>query len=337
MFLRRMARLTAVLLALMLFLGGCGTRSDKFSRTYWDYFDTFATITGYAASQSEFDGACELARRELERCHRLFDIYNEYEGLNNIAAVNKNAGLQPVEVDGEILSLMEFSMDMAAKTGGALNVAMGAVLRLWHDCRDADVPYLPDKDALAEAYRHCHIEDVIIDRQAGTLYLADPLMSLDVGAAAKGRAVELAAQALEDAGYTGFAVNVGGNLRVTGDKPDGQGWSAGVQDPFGGSEPAGQITLHGEALATSGTYQRYFELDGVRYHHIIDPDTLYPGTNYQSVSVCSPDAGLADALSTALFNMNIPDGLTLIESFPGTQVMWITDEEQRFATDGFSY
>ena len=198
-------------------------------------------------------------------------------------------------------------------------------------------PYLPDEAALLEAARHCRIDDIVLDTEAGTAELADPDMRVDLGAVGKGFAAEKAARALEEAGYTGYALNLGGNVRTLGTKPGREAWVAGVQDPDQASESAYilRVSLEDAALVTSGSYQRFFDLNGVRYHHIISPQTLYPKNDFVSVTIRAGDSCLADALSTAVFNMSMDDGYYFINRTDGVEACWILSNGDIRYSQGF--
>lgn len=336
-------RLPAALLAAALFfLAGCAPAGPaRHTQSWYQYFDTVSTVIGYAADDESFAGACAVVEGVLRDYHRLCDIYHDYEGMNNLKTVNDSAGVSPVAVDSRLLDVVEFALSMARETGGKCNVAMGAVLSLWHDCRETALnggaAALPADEALRAAAEHCRIGDVRINREAGTLYLADGEMSLDLGAVAKGYAAEQAALALEAAGYAGYALSLGGNVRVIGTKPDGEPWVAGIQDPDDASESAYilRVSLTDASLVTSGSYQRYYEVDGKRYHHIIDPDTLYPRDEFVSVSIRTANSARADALSTAVFNMTLEAGLAFIEARADTEACWILADGTIRYSSGF--
>jgi thiamine biosynthesis lipoprotein len=225
-----------------------------------------------------------------------------------------------VKVDPRIIELLLFSLEMHERTDGAVNVAMGAVLSIWHEYRTKGVS-VPDFEVLNAASEHCDISKLIIDKDASTVYLADPEMSLDVGAVAKGFAIDCAVKRLKDRGASSYAVDVGGNLYAIGKKPSGEPLKTGIQNPLGGDYSA-VIEIADGSVATSGDYQRYYTVNGVRYHHIIHPDTLYPADIHRSVSVYSSSAALSDALSTALFNMNEEHGKALVEKeFPNVRAL----------------
>ena len=341
-----MKKAVCIALALVMLITLCAcnkTREkQKFTAYYFDWFDTASVITGYEYSKEDFDAVCLEVKALLDEYHLLYDIYTRYEGVNNLLTVNKSAG-EAVTVDEKIIDLLEYAKQMYYVTSGNVNVAMGSVLSIWHDCRTAGLSdpanaRLPDMDRLIAAAEHTDIEDVIIDRENMTVCLADPDMKLDVGAIAKGYATEQAAKYLEEKGISGYVLNIGGNVRSVGVKPDGEPWAAGIENPdtFNAETPyIAYLHLSGESLVTSGSYQRYYTVDGVDYHHIIDPDTLMPGNRYLSVSVLCLDSGQGDAFSTALFNMDIDDGLALVEATDDLEAMWVQPDGEIVYSSGF--
>ena len=306
----------------------------RYEASFLTLFDTVTTMVGYADSQETFTAQAQQIHDELLEYHQLYDIYNDYDGMNNLMTVNDNAGIAPVEVDARILDMLEFSRELYEETGGRVNVAMGGVLSLWHDAREAGIEdpanaYLPDQDALEEAARHADWSNVVIDEEAGTVYLADPDMSLDVGAIAKGYAVERVCETAP----AGMLISVGGNVRATGPKPDGSPWVVGIENPDGG-DFLHTLYVEDSSVVTSGDYQRYYLVDGQRYHHIIDPDTLYPATRWRSVSILCADSGIADSLSTALFTLSQEDGQKLLDAFDA-EALWMTQDGELLYSPGF--
>ncbi len=345
-----MKKVFSVLLALCLLLvplSGCKQADEKYNAYYFEYFDTVSIVTGYAESQEAFDAVCAEIEAQLEEYHRLYTIYNGFEGVNNLKTVNMltDGEHSAVQVDRKIIDLLLFAKEMYRETNGLVNVAMGSVLKLWHVYRnegidDPAAAQLPPMDKLMEAAEHTDIDKVIIDEENSTVFLADPKMSLDVGAIAKGYAVERIAEHLEAKGITGYLLNVGGNVRAVGafgEKP----WNVGIENPDKENEDVPHIEflhLTDEAVITSGVYQRDYYVDGEKYHHIIDPETLMPGSNFMSVSVLAEDSGMGDAFSTALFLMRYEDGLQLIEKTENVEAMWVMpDGEQRYSSGFKTY
>lgn len=336
--------LAAFLAVSLLLLCGCsGLRKEqKYSSVYYDYFDTVTIVTGYEKSRERFAEADALIKNSLEHYHRLFDIYHEYDGLVNLCMLNRLAGFQPVSVDGELMDFLKYCVKAAELTEGNVNIAMGAVLSLWHDARELGLSepekaYIPDVLQLKEAAENCDISNLLLDRENGTVSFATDKLKLDVGAIAKGYAVEKTAELLRKSGYSAYLLNVGGTVCSVGAKPDGTSWTAGIQNPFEESADAYclKLAVTDTALVTSGSYQRFYTVDGVRYHHIIHPETLMPENTYVSVSVLCPDAGMGDALSTALFNMDPERGLELVESLKGVEAVWVAPDGKMSFSSGF--
>lgn len=324
--------LSAVLLiAFLIGLCSCAKTEKRYTATSFEYFDTVTNIVGYAASEEEFDNTKNHIFSELEKYHRLYDIYNSYDGIANIKTINESRS--PVKVDGDIINLIEYGKNIYSLTDGKTNIAMGAVLSIWHDCRE-DGTRLPERKELLYASEHCNPDDIVIDKASGTVFLSDEEMSIDVGALAKGYAAEMIAESLREKGISGYLISIGGNVCAVGAKPDGKQWTVGIEDPFGDGF-CETVGVRDVSVVTSGSYQRYFELDGVRYHHIIDPDTLFPENRFVSVTVISGNSALADALSTALFNMNIEQGKALVASLEDTHAMWLTADGEKLCSDGF--
>jgi thiamine biosynthesis lipoprotein len=196
---------------------------------------------------------------------------------------------------------------------------------------------LPPMEKLTEAAKHTDISCLVIDEENSTVTITDPAMRLDVGAIAKGYAVERVARSLEEKGITGYVINVGGNVRTVGAKADGEAWLVGIENPAEEENRPflAYLGLVGRSLVTSGSYQRYYLVDGKRYHHIIDPETLMPSEGFVSVSILTKSSADGDALSTALFCMSLEEGLALIESLPDTEAMWVLPDGQEKTSSGF--
>lgn len=336
--------LAACLLVLPLLLcAGCAGQPGRYTTVWFDLFDTVTTVVGYAATEAEWETQMQALHADLLALHQLFDIYRHYDGLVNLYDLNQTAALGPVEVDERLFGLLEFSADLAARTGQKTNIALGAVLVLWHEARTGALENpaaarLPDPDALADAAGHCDIQSLVLDDAAHTVFYADPLLQLDVGAVAKGYAAELAARAAAERGLDSALLSLGGNLRAIGQKPDGSPWTGGLENPL---DPEGDflctVALQpGESLVTSGDYQRYYELNGVRYHHLIDPDTLAPASYCHAVCVLCGDSALADGFSTALFCTPPDEGLQFVEDTPGLEAAWVLPDGRMQLSAGFA-
>ena len=312
-----------------------------------DVFDTVTEITAYGMSAAEVDADVVNLHEQLKVYHRLYDIYNTYPEMNNLKTVNDAAGGAPVKVDDRILDLLEYGLDAYERTDGRVNILFGAVLDLWHEAREQGLASpenaaLPDAAALTAASAHVSPDTLIIDRAAGTVRLTDPAARIDVGAIAKGYAVEQVARyAEQELGWSSALINVGGNVRAIGGKGGAHSdtpFTVGIQNPDTASAKTYLTTvkLTDMALVTSGDYQRYYTVDGKTYAHIIDPDTRYPATYVRSVTVLCTDSGLADVLSTALFCLPPERGEALLGEFSDAHAVWVLADGSLQYSEGFT-
>ena len=339
--------------SLTIFVSACGSQNDENDDGYTRYrasfmglFDTHSVILGYTTSEEEFGYLVNLLHEELTRLHELFDIYNEYDGINNMKTINDNAGIQPVEVDQSIINLINLSKEAYYHTDGLLNIALGPVLTVWHEYRafaniNPDIAELPSMEKLQQANSYANMNDIIVDEENNTVFLTQAGMSLDVGALAKGYAVEQIAQKARNIGLSHAVISVGGDIRTLDGPPVGTRdiWAIGIQDPnMRMNETQNTIDtvyVTNNSVVTSGDYQRFFVVDGQIYHHIICPRTLMPKNYYRAVSVIYPDAGVANIISIAIFLMPIEEGIEFVESF-GAEAIWILYDGFVVTTDGYN-
>lgn len=336
----------AITLCLVLALSGCGQTAKEKTRyqaEFLDLFDTMTQIVGYSNSEDLFSEQVDFTYDNLEDMHQLYDIYNDYDGVNNIKTINDNAGKAPVKVDQKIIDLLKFSKEVYGISDGNVNVAFGSVLRIWHDYRDAgtanpDRAALPPQNLLEAANKHVDINNIVIDEKNMTVYLSDPEMRLDVGAIAKGYATEQVSQMLEKK-WPGISIllSVGGNVKAVGMKETGTDtvpWNVGITNPSDQSDMLMTLNVSDYSMVTSGDYQRYYVVDGKNYHHIIDPQTLYPATHCRAVTIVAADSGLADGLSTAAFIMPVEDAKVLVQS-QGAEAVFVMNDGSLEYTSGF--
>ncbi len=319
-------------------------QAQRFTGHFFDTFDTVVTLIGYAPDQQTFDNAFTMVQDRFIYLHRLFDKYNAYEGVTNLYTVNLEAAKGPVKVAPEMMEVLSYCQDMQKKYPGRKNVAMGSVLDIWHDHREAaeadpENATVPTLEELQAAAAHTNMDDVILDKENSTVYFADPELSLDLGAIAKGYTAESAAQLLLKSPMPSFILNAGGNVRAGQPPQDGRSaWGVGIQDPFAPSysdaPTVETLFLSNMSVVTSGINERYFKVDGVRYHHIIDPKTLYPGKYMASVTIVTQSSFLADFLTTVLFLTPYEEGRTLVDSIPGVEALWVLPDGTIHMSDG---
>lgn len=339
------AALLLCALCLALFLPG-HAEMNRYNSVFMDTFDTVITLIGYADSQKTYDAWSNAVHQQYIYMHKLFDTYHSYEneGIVSVYTLNQKAAQEPVKVDPILYGLLKFCKSHYEICQEQTNVAMGAVLSIWHEYRDAGLSdplhaQLPPMDQLEAAVPHTDIDNLILDDENMTVYFADPDMKLDVGAVAKGYATEIVSQMLLSGDMNSFIISAGGNVRLGNPPLDGRkGWGVGIQDPdgavFGMSDIVETLFLSNGSVVTSGDYQRFYTVDGKNYHHLIDPDTLMPADHFRSVSIITRDSGWADMLSTAAYLMPYDQSRAFIESLDGVEAMWIFPDGSKEMTDG---
>lgn len=244
---------------------------------------------------------------------------------SEVSRINVGAGAEPVLVSDETVALLARALEISERSGGAFDVTYAALSPVWRSLRE-EPPRLPTDEAIEEARQLVGWRDLIVDRQAATVQLRRAGMAINLGGIGKGHGVDRAGEVLVEHGFTNFIVGGGGDLLVRGSKR-GTPWRLGVQHPRRRGELLGEVTLLGDlALVTSGDYERFVEIDGVRYHHIVDPRTGRPARGCAGVTLTAPDATTADAMATAVFVLGPERGLRLVEESEGVEVL-IVDQE----------
>ena len=282
------------------------------------YFDTYITVALYDTADESILDAC-------------FDLMAYYESIfsrtvegSDIWNINHSKG-QPVEVSDETVDILERSLEYCEKSGGRFDITIAPVVSLWDFHEDAE-PTLPDPAEMEEALKHVDYSTIRIE--GNTVTLSDPDAAIDLGAIAKGYISDGVRDKILELGCESALINLGGNVLAVGHKPDGSPFKIGIRKPFGesASDIISIVKADDISVITSGTYERYFELDGKRYHHILDVDTGYPVENgLTSVSILSKDGTDGDALSTTIFALGPEKGMEMIESLDGIEAMFIDE------------
>ena len=342
---KKITSLLLVVLLVVLNFTGCKNNKNKYTDYSFDYFDTVTTIVGFEKTEEEFNKNCTRIKEQLATYHKLYNIYNTYENTRNICNINQLVSDKhsTIYVDQKIIDLLLFSKDMYTLTHGKVNIAMGSVLSIWHQYREEglnnpDSAKIPPIEVLKNLNKHTNIDDVVINTENNSVLLLDVDLKLDVGAVAKGYAAEQTAAWMQKQGFNGYLLNIGGNVKTVGKRPDGKKWKVGIENPNTDDTENPYIEyleLDDMSLVTSGSYQRFYTVKGINYHHIIDPNTLMPSDYFLSVSVVCKDSAKADALSTALFSMTYEEGAKLVKDIDDAEVMWVYKDGKKSYSEGF--
>lgn len=246
---------------------------------------------------------------------------------STLAALRKGA---QVTMSEYLKAVLVPALEIARQSSGKFDPTMGKVVSIWGF--DRDDPRLPGKQELKSSLQTVGYEKL---KLTGNIISGDSPVWLDLGGVAKGFAVDEAVKVLKGQGVSAGIVNAGGDLKAFGTKPGRQKWRIGVQDPDDHQELAGVLEVEDGAVATSGDYERYFEVEGVRYHHILDPDTGYPArSGLRSVTILTIDCLMADALSTAIFVLGPEKGLELLKRLKDVHAVLVLDSGEILTTDG---
>ncbi|MDU3199468.1 MAG: FAD:protein FMN transferase, partial [Anaerococcus hydrogenalis] len=315
----------------------------KYETTIYDYFDTITTFSAYCKNEEEFNKYKDLVEKRMDEYHKLFNNYDKFDGVNNITTLNENAGAKKVKLDKKIIDLLIQGKNWYKETDGDINICYGRVLKIWLDHREAALEdeknaKLPNEEELNEAGKYKNIDALEIDEKNQTAFINDKNVQVDIGGIGKGYATELIKNELIEKGLKTGILSVGGDVAIIGENPtkkDGE-FKIAVQDPsLSEDHPySSVVAIKNTSLVTSGDYQRYFEIDGKKYHHIIDPDTNFPSTNFKSVSVMTDDIAKADALSTALFIKDLDEGKKLAEKYKA-EALWIDQDGKTYKTENW--
>ena len=315
-----MMRVFALCLALTL-LSGCASRTPQAAERTFFAMDTVMSVRVYG-DEALLDAA-EDRVRELEALWSVTDPGSEIYALNRDGSA---------ALSGDAARLLAGALDMCVRTGGALDITIYPVVRLWGFTTGEYT--VPDSGAIEELLTRVDHTRVELDETTWTASLPDG-MEVDLGSVAKGDTGDTLAGLLKSRGVESALLDLGGNIQTIGARPDGTPWRVGVRDPEDGTGHIGVVSVSGKAVVTSGGYERYFEQDGVRYWHILDPETGAPArSGLQSVTVIGESGLLCDALSTALFVMGLDGALEHWREYRDFEAVFVCDDGSVTVTAG---
>jgi thiamine biosynthesis lipoprotein len=271
---------------------------------------TSVEITVSQVAQKKAEEAMEAAFQVVERINFLM---SHYRPDSEVSRISRHAGEKEIRVSPETLEVIERALFFSRISGGAFDITIGPVFRLWN-FREGKIP---DPEKLRAQLKRADYRRIRVDHSRSTVFLENPGMDLDLGAIAKGYAADRACEVLRKRGVENFLVNAGGDLRVGGTKEKAVPWIIGIQHPRLPSDFIARIQPKNAGVATSGDYEKFFLQEGERYHHILVPSTGMPARQCQSVTILAPTAMDADALATTVFVLGPEKGFSLVEKMPG--------------------
>ena len=285
-------------------------------------------ITVVADDKLWADEKIEIGVREIQRIEKLLTTYNNLSETN---LINANAGIQAVKVSAEIIALIERSLKISSVTQGAFDITYGSVDKsLWNF--DTTMTSLPSREIAKQSVRLINYKNIIIDKEASTVFLKEKGMRIGFGGIGKGYAAEQAKKQMQAAGVESGVVNASGDLTTWGMMPDGKKWTIGIVHPEMAETVFSYMNVSGLSVATSGNYEKYIVVDGQKYSHTINPKTGLPVTGIKSVTIVSTNAEVADAMATPVMIMGIEAGLNMINQIKDIEAIVIDDNNMLYAS-----
>nr|WP_066191994.1 MULTISPECIES: FAD:protein FMN transferase [Gracilibacillus] len=322
----------------MLIMAGCsnGTSQADDQRSLTDKpYEETEFLLGTVVTVKIYDEEKEaVLDKTFDRVRELEDKITMNEDGSEVNEINQQAGKQPVPVSDDVYSVIEAGKNYSELADGSFDITIGPITGLWNI--GMDNARKPTEEEIDQVLPLVHYEQVALDQADQSVLLQEANMLLDLGAIAKGYIADEIVQLLEEQGVTTAIIDLGGNIYVLGDQPSGGQWTVGIQNPFmDRGETVGKLMTVNQSIVTSGIYERYLEVDGQRYHHLLDPKTGYPfDGELASVSIISDDSIDGDALSTILFSKGLQAGMEFIEEFEGVEAIFITKDKEVYTTEG---
>ena len=289
-------------------------------------------LAAWTADEPSAVAAFAQVFREFDRLEALLSIWKPG---SDVVRINDAAGKAPVVVSADTLTVLEAAAQASEWTGGKFDITFGTLAGLWKFDHDQD-DTVPDRRAIEARLPLVDYRFVHVDRAAGTAFISKAGTRIHLGGIGKGYAVDRAAVILRARGLSDFLIQSGGDLYVAG-LNDGAPWKLGIADPRGtGGQTFATVALSNGSLSTSGDYERFFIENGIRYHHLLDPDRGTPAAGSRSVTIVADSAMLADVLSTGVFVLGPEAGMALLERLPQVEGVIVSASNQVLVSSGLT-
>ena len=286
-------------------------------------------VTLWTTDEAKGVAAADRVAAEFDRLEALLSVWKDG---SDVLRINAAAGRHPVPVHDDTLAVIALAVEAGAMTGGKFDITFGALADIWKFDHDQD-NRVPAPEAIARRVPLVDYTAVQVDRQAKTVFISRAGMRIHLGGIGKGYAVDRAVEMLRANGLRDFLVQAGGDMYASGTN-NGQPWTLGIADPRGEHDAFAALSLRDRTFSTSGDYERFFMKDGVRYHHLIDPDRGEPARGCRSVTIVADRAVLADVLSTGVFILGPAEGMALIERLPDVEGVIVTATNEVVISSG---
>ena len=291
------------------------------------------TLMGSVFQFTVVDADSLSANRNIERAIaeivRIENLISEWRPETQISEVNRNAGIKPVKVDQEVFNLTKRAIQYSRMSGGAFDISIAAMDKIWKF--DGSMNEMPEDEAIRKSVQNVGFESIVLDSINTTIYLKHHGMKIGFGSIGKGYAADRGRELLRATGVKAGIVNASGDITTWGRQPSGKKWSIGITNPFKHHRTVKVLKVLESAVVTSGSYEKFAEINGKRYAHIINPKTGYPSVGLTSVTVYGPSAEFANALSTSVMVLGEKEGMKLLVQYPGYKGLLITDNGKLYS------
>ena len=283
-------------------------------------------ITVVASNEKEGNEYIDSAIFEIARIEKLI---SSWDVSSETSLINKLSGIKPIKVDKELFDLIERSIAISTLTNGAFDISYASMDRIWN--YDGTMREMPSEEKISSSIKKVGYQNIIIDKEAQTVFLKLKGMKIGFGAIGKGYAADKAKALLIEKGVKAGIINASGDLNAWGKQANGRDWMVAITNPLNKNKVFSWLPINDSAIVTSGNYEKFISFNGIRYSHIIDPRTGYPSTGIISTSIMTSNAELADAISTSVFVMGVETGLDFINQLKGVDCI-IIDEQNKIHT-----
>lgn len=267
----------------------------------------------------------------IEEISRIETLISSWDPKSQTSEINRMAGIQPVKVDQELFSLIERAIRISKLTDGAFDISYASMDRIWKF--DGSMTKMPTEEAIKNSISKVGYHNIILDKDASTVFLKVKGMKIGFGAIGKGYAADKAKSLLISKGVEAGIINASGDMNTWGKQTNGENWKVAITNPFDKNKAYGLLPITNGAVVTSGNYEKFVKFNNLRYSHIIDPRTGYPSTGIISVTVFAPKAELADALATSVFVMGKDVGLNRINQLPNIECIVVDENGKLFTSE----
>ncbi|WEK70482.1 MAG: FAD:protein FMN transferase [Candidatus Chryseobacterium colombiense] len=289
-------------------------------------------ITVVSNNESSANQHIDAAIVEIQRIERLLTTFSDESQTHFI---NKNAGIKPVKVDGEIFDLIERSLRISRITDGYFDISYGGIDKSFWNF-DKQMQKLPNPELIKKHLKLVNYQNIILDRENQTVFLKQKGMRIGFGGIGKGYAAEMAKGLLQNRGVASGIVNASGDLTTWGNQADGKPWTVGIADPDNAGQPFSYMNITDMAVATSGNYEKFVIINGKKYSHTINPKTGMPVSGVKSVTIFCPNAEIADAMATPVSIMGIDSALNMINQINHLECIIIDDQDNIYSSQNIN-